>query len=331
MASREYACLVIESAYGVPKSTPATGTDRFYLRLDGANSFTMQALPLPGTIMYGGGRATPALYYSDQKNTVGRLTGIVYGSDAGVFAKTLLDWALTPVNSGRTTPWATTDASYLMPVGDLASMSIYHAKQQNDSTYDLRRYGGVKVMGGSLECSRQSPLLRFSFDIQGIRDDLNAAGAVAHPDGTEFPAPAETEYPTSPFLFSHTAGALKIGSVRTQYDSVSLRFANAMDPKWFESTYITLIKFCGRTTTLAANLHMKATPDDLAAIQAGTAQDSELSWNNGSKTIKIDLLGANYFTGLGRDLGLNTVYKWDVTLTNFWDATTANDIAVTLT
>jgi hypothetical protein len=104
MASREYACIVIESSYGTPKSSPVTGTDRFYLRLDGANSFTMQDQPIVGDIMYGGGRATPALAYSDQRECKGRLTGNLYGSGSGVFAKKLLDWGLTVINTGRTTP-----------------------------------------------------------------------------------------------------------------------------------------------------------------------------------------------------------------------------------
>lgn len=331
MASREYACFVIESSYGTPKTSPSTGTDRFYLRLDGANSFTMQNSPVTGQIMYGGGRATPALRFSDQNVCAGRLVGNLYGSGSGAMAKKLLDWGLTVVNSGRTTPWTTTDASNLMPVGDLASMSIYHAKQLNDGSYDLRRYGGVKVMGGSIETSRQSPLVRISLDLQGIRDDLNAAGSVAYPDATEFPAPAETDYPSSPFVFSHTASGLKVGSTRTQYDSVSFSWRNAMDPKWFESKYCQLIKFCGRSSELRARFHMKTSPDDLASFQAGTVQDSELSINNGTNTIKIDMLGTNYITALSRDLGLNTVYMWDMTLQNFWDTSTPGDIVVSLT
>jgi hypothetical protein len=331
MASREYACIVIESSYGTPKTSPATGTDRFYLRLDGANAFSMQAQPIIGDIMYGGGRATPALAFSDQTECRGRLTGNLYGSNSGAFAKLLLDWGLTVINSGRTTPWTTTDASYLMPVGDLASCSIYHAKQLNTGAYDLRRYSGVKVLGGSLESSRQSPLVRISLDLQGVRDDTNAANSVAYPDATEFPAPAETDYPTTPFLFSHTAGGYKIGSTRTQYDSVSIRWQNAMDPKWFESKYITLIKFCGRTSSFSAKLHMKASPDDLAAFQALTVQDSEISFANGSNTIKLDFLGSNYIKTLGRDLPLNQVYSWDLMAQNYWNAATPGDIVVTLT
>lgn len=331
MASREYACMVIESSYGTPKSTPVTGTDRFYFRLDGSNAFSMQDQPMIGDIMYGGGRATPALSYSDQKECKGRIAGNVYGSGSGVFAKKLLDWAFTVVNSGRTTPWTTTDASNLMPPGDLASVSIYHARQLNDGTYDLRRYGGVKVLGGSLECSRQAPLLRFSFDIQGIRDSLNAAGSVAYPDATEFPAPAETDYPSSPFLFSHTSGALKIASVRTQYDSVGIRFQNAMDPKWFESTYVQFIRFLGRTSSLSSTLHMKATPDDLASFKALTAQDLELSWNNGTNTLKVDFNTANVIKTLGRNLPLSNVYTWDLMAQNYWDTSIPGDVVITLT
>src|SRR5262245_41486896 len=183
MPSREYVMLVIESAYGVPKATPVLGTDKFYARLDDGNSFTMQMEPTFNPIMYGGGLAIPALQVSDQKVCRGRFQTKLY---AGSYCATLLKWAMTTVNSGRTTPWATTDASFLMPVGDLASMSFYHAIQNNDSTYDLRRYGGVKALNCQITCSRQSPVAMATFDIQGIRDDLNAAGSVAYPDATEF-------------------------------------------------------------------------------------------------------------------------------------------------
>jgi hypothetical protein len=329
MPAREYAMIVKESSYGTPVADPTLGTDSFYLRLSDGNSFSMQAAPVIGDIMYGGGVATPACSYSDQTNCTGNLQGVCY---AGAYSKLLADWALTQINTGRTAPWTTTDAAQVMPVTDLASVSIYHAIQRSDSTYDLRRYSGIKVASGSFDVSSQGDrLLKFNFALQGIRDDTNAAGTVAYPDATEFPAPDETDYPCGPYLFSHTAGKLKIASVRTQYDSLSLKFTNAMAPKFFESKYIQLNKFCGRSTTLDVNLYMKVSPNDLASLQALTALDTELTFDNGTNTLKFDLNTKNVFKSLPRDLPLNGTYSWNATVQNYFDPTTASDIVVSAT
>jgi len=255
MAAREYLMLVKESSYGVPMTAPTLGTDSFYIRLDGSNAFGMNADPIVQNVMWGGGRNTPAFGVSDQVECKGAFKTKLY---AGAVSKFLLDWALTPVNTGRTTPWVTTDANAVMPPTDLASVSCYHAKQLNDGTYDMRRFGGCKVNSGSISCSRSSSIAELSFEIQGIRDDLNAAGTVAYPDDTEFPAPAETAYPTNPYLFSHTSTLLKIASTVSQYDSVSFSWQNSMDPKWFESKYLLLHKFCGRSSTLPSSASSRA-------------------------------------------------------------------------
>lgn len=320
MPAREYAMIVKESSYGVPMEDPVKGTDLWYLRLSGSNAFGMQSVPIIEDIMYGGGVATPACAFSDQEMCTGALTGELY---AGPRSKLLMDWALTPVNTGRTAPWTTTDANYVMPVGDLASVSIYHAIQQNDSTYDLRRYSGVKVLSGSISASRQSPAATFSFQLQGIRDEVV--------DAEEFPAPAETDYPCGPYLFSHTSGKLKIATARTLYSSVQFSWTNAMSPQWFESKYLQLLKCCGRTSSLEVDLYMKKTPDDLTTLKALTALDAELSFDNTVNTLKIDMGLSNRFKGLVRDLPIDGVYSWKGTVQNYWDASAASDLVVSAT
>lgn len=330
MAAREFLMIVQETAYGTPVAVASRviGTNAFYLRLSDANSFTMQSAPVVGQIMYGGGLATPACSFSDQVTCTGQLSGILY---AGPYAKMIADWGLTQINSGRTTPWTTTDAAGVMPPTDLASVSIYHAIQRSDGTLDRRLYTGVKVLSGSVSTSSQDRLAKFSLQIQGIRDDMNAAGVIAHPDATEFPEPTETDMPCGPYLFSHTSGKLKIGTARTMYDSISIAWTSAMAPKWFESKYVQLNKFCGRNTKLSANLYMKATPDDLAALQALTKQDVELTFDNGTHTLKFDLNTNNLFATLGRDLPLNSTYAWNATVQNYYDSSTSSDIVVSST
>lgn len=330
MASREFALIVQETSYGVPVpvASRVIGTNAWYLRLSDPNSFTMQSVPVVGQIMYGGGLATPACSYTDQFTCVGQLSGVLY---AGSYAKFIADWGLTQINSGRTTPWTTTDTAGVMPPTDLASATIYHGIQRSDGTIDRRPYTGVKVTAGSITASSQDRLVKFQLQLQGIRDDVNAAGVVAYPDATEFPPPTEADMPCGPYLFSHSSGLLKVGTARTQYDSIGLAWTSKMAAKWFESQHVQLIKFCGRDTKLSANLYMKATPDDLAALQALTKQDVELSFNNGTHSLKFDLNTNNLFSGLGRDLPLDSTYAWNATVQNYYDSSTSSDIVVSAT
>lgn len=326
MPAREFAMIVKESSYGVPMASPTLGTDSFVLRLSGANAFTMQQTPVKGNIPYGGGYTTPACRYSGQVSHTGALQGELY---AGAFAKFLCDWAFTQINTGRTTPWTTTDASYVMPPTDLASVSIYHAYQLNDGTYRRRRHRGVKVVSGSITATAQDQAAKFNFNLQGQGDDKNAAGSVADPDATEFPAPADTDYPCGPYLFTHTAGNFKIASVRTQYNSLAINFTNAMAPNWFEGKYASLVKFCGRDVKANVNLYLKASPDDEASYKALTSLDTELTFDNGVSWLKFDFGANNAWDALPRDLPINNVYSWNGVLQNYWDGTSATDFAVT--
>src|SRR4051794_40987135 len=115
--------IVIESAYGTPKATPAAGTEKIYTRLSGGNAFTVVGDPMWYEIMYGGGEATKAVGGSDQMECTGQLTTELYGSQA-VF---MSNWFGQKINAGQTTPWVTTE-----PPGDLPSCSVYHAVQRSD-------------------------------------------------------------------------------------------------------------------------------------------------------------------------------------------------------
>jgi len=330
--AREFCMLVEETSFGTPIAVPVVGTSAFYARLHESDAFTGQMNPVLLDIPYGGGVAIPALQESDQYMVPFAFRTYLY---AGAYSAFLLNWCMTPINSGRTAPWTTTDATYLMPVGDLASVSIYHAFQRNDGTYDRRRYGGAKVHSWNLSCSRQSPIAQLTINGQAIRDDLNAAGAAAYPDATEFPAPTDAQYPTGPYLFSHTSGDLLVidsgSTARTQYSSVTLASNNAMDPRWFESKYMILDKFCGRTSTLGAQFHLKPTPDDLAFFQAATALITKIKFDNGTHTFTIDFKSTNYLKSVTRSLPLNQVYQRSISAQNFYDTTAGLDLVLTTT
>jgi hypothetical protein len=329
MPAREFCMIVKESSYGVPKSSPTLGTDSFVLRLTGSNAFSMQQNPNIGKIPYGGGYNTPACRYSAQVTHQGTLTGELY---KGAFGKFICDWAFTQINTGRTTPWVTTDANYVMPPTDLASVSIYHAAIMPDGTFKRRRHRGVKVMSGSISASNQNGgLVTYSFQLQGQGDDLNAAGATTLPDATEFPVPAETDYPCGSWLFQDTAGQLKIGDdpKRTLYDSCSINFTNSNAANWFEGKYVNLIKFCGRDVKASIDLYTRSSPDDEAFYRALTSLDAEFAFDDGAEWLKFDFGANNAWDALVNNRPIDNVYKWTGTLQNYWDSATGTDLTIT--
>lgn len=321
MAAPEFLWLVVESALGTPKTTPVAGTDSIYIRLADGNSFTMEADPITADVPYGGGLAITAETVSDHTEVKGSLATKLYPAQASL----LLGWAMTRINSGQTAPWTTTE----LP-GDLASVSCYHAYMRSDGTYKRTQYAGTKVLSLSLSASRQDPIWKVALELQAVKNIGNGYDSSPDPDATAFPAPAETAYPTGPYMFGHTAGLLNLGgSVRTQYDSLALNIQNAMDPKWYESHFLSELGFHGRASTLEASLRLKATPDDRTAYEALTAQACSLALNNGTNTLTIQYNGQNTISKLPRDLPLNTEFMRTLSLKNRFDPTAAADISFT--
>jgi len=330
MASRQFVMLCKESSYGTPMASPVKGTDLFYARLHDGDSYTGMMVPRPLDIQYGGGLATPAVRVNDQFELPFQFKTYLY---PGAFSAFLLNWCMVNINTGRTTPWVTTDATYVMPPGDLASVSIYQAIMRNDGTYDRRMHNGCKVHSWTITCSRQEPRALLTINGFGIRDDYSAAGH-SYPDATEFPAPLETDYPTAPYLFSGTAGNLVVDSstnARSLYDNVSLTVNNIVDRQFFEAQYQYLAKFCGRNSTLNATVYIKPTPDDLAWLQTQQVLNASLKFSNGVNTLKVDMKGHNYINAIQRATPNNAIYKYSMTIGNLYDASASADIALTTT
>src|SRR5262245_7600260 len=154
MAAREALMVVEETSFGTPKTTPTLGTHKFYMRLHQQAAWDPSAVPVHIPILYGGGSATQAEAVSDQVTTTARFAFLLY---PGIHSAHLLKWAMTPINSGRTTPWTTTDAAGVMPVGDLASLSFYRAYLTEDgTTYRRERWAGMKCATWELSCQQEA-------------------------------------------------------------------------------------------------------------------------------------------------------------------------------
>lgn len=332
MACREYLMWHQDLSYGTAAlsgGAPATGKYH-YIRLDTGNAFDMRGRRITSTIPYGGGFNVPYLRVGKAANVAGTLKTILYYSQAS----NLLGWALTRVNSGRTTPWTTTDASSVMPPGDLASATIYHAYMLPDGTFARRAYRGVKVASLRLECSADSPLVVATFGLVAQKHDPNSdmGGSDSAAIGTtEFPGPTNSSWPSDPVLFQESTGLLKIGSTRTQYQDLSIEVTNNLNPLRYESRFLQTCRMTGRAGMLTANMRLKGTPDNRAAFDALTAQDTEVSWTNGSNTVKIDLNTAAIIDDVTDDLPIEGEYNQRLSVASFWDGANAGDIVFTYT
>jgi hypothetical protein len=320
--AREFLMCVVESSFGTPKATPVLGTDSFYIRLDDGNAFTPRMTPLMFEIMYGGGEAISAITGSDVVEVKGQLKTKLYASQA----KFLLPWGITRINAGQTLPWTTTEIA-----GNLASMSVYHAKQRADGTFKRNRYAGMKVEGGTLESSRDAKIWTLTLDLVGSKVVGNAFDSSTDPTSTEFPAPTDTQLPMDPYTFGNSGGGLTVGTVRTQYDSLKLSWKNTLDVKPFESRFAQLIQWCGRKSGLEAKLNLKASPDDRATYEAITANAVSLLLGNGTNTATIDFKGQNVFEGIDDDLDLQKIYMYTLKVKNQRDNSAGTDISVTTT
>ena len=327
MATFEAAMLVVESAYTVTKASPVAGTDSIYLRLTQPNSFSVQADPKYTDISFGGGEDILVESLSDTMDVKGTLKTVLYPTQANL----LLNWALTRINTGQTAPWTTTE-----PPGDLASASVYHAYQRSDGTLRRTRYAGGKVAKLTLTGSRNAPVWNAQLDLIFSKQIGNTYDASSDPDATEFPLPQDTDLPMGPYMFSETSGGLLIGSgagtVRTQYETLTLTVTNMIDARPFESRFVQVAAFRGRRATLDSVLRLKSTPDDRTAFESSAAQRAQLTITKASPahSVVINLQSSNKLLRLQRDLQLNKLFTYNMQVGNVRDATAGTDIGLTV-
>jgi hypothetical protein len=330
MSAREVLMFHRESSYGTPDLTTGAPTSGGfgYIRLDQGNAFKVRAKPAKQSIMFGGGYRVPALRAGTGATVSGTLRTLLYRSQAA----NLMNWACTRIATGRTVPWTTTDASSVMPIGDLASMSLYHGVYDNTSTLLRKAYRGCKVARLTLSGSEQSPLVVASFDIVGQKpdpdDDFGGVDSTG-PDATEFPLPADTDYPTDPYLFQHTT--LKIGSAVTLYGGWELSIANTLSPKRFESKFLSTCRWYGRDVTLNAGLYYKSSPDYWGDFDSQVAKDVELTLNDGTGAAKWDMHTNNYYGDLPLDTPLDGDFMVNATLIGHYDTANDTDMGFTYT
>jgi tail tube protein len=325
--SREFLFLVQESAYKTPVTTPivwpTTSANAFYMRLDGANVFTMRPRPVMVAVPYGGGVAIDAFRVSDKVECKGKLQTKLY---AGPLSQFLLQWAAQQINTVQTSPWTSTE-----PAGDLPSVAIYHGIARSDGTIKRRVYLGTKVDGWDLAVSEDSTLATLSLDLSASTPQGNQFDSSTDPTSTTFPPPTDSQLPTNPYVFIHASGNLTIGSARTQFQSVKLSCKNQLARRFWANRFVNLMRWVGRSTTLEAVNFYAPTPDDRTSYEGLTTETTSFELNNGTHSITINMNTASVITTFEDQLPLNDLYTQTMTITNQWDSTAGSDLALTFT
>ena len=321
--AREFLYLVQESAYKTPVATPVVGTSAFYIRLDGANAFTMRPRPVVVAVPYGGGMATDAFRVADKMECKGRLVCKLY---AGALSQFLLQWAAQPINAAQTSPWTTTE-----PAGDLVSVSCYHAVTRSDGSVKRRVYLGTKVDGWSIEVSEDGTIATLSMDLSASTPQGNQFDSSTDPTATTFPAPTDPQLPTNPYVFMHASGNLTVGTSRTQFQSVKISCKNQVARRFWAYRFVNLMRFVGRSTTLEAVNSYAPTPDDRTSYEGLTTETSSFALNNGTHSITINMNTASVITRFEDQLPLNDLFTQTMTITNQWDCTAGSDLTMSFT
>lgn len=313
----EFLLLVVESAYNTAKTSPVLGTDSLYIRLAGANRFTMRPKPTMRKIKFGGGFDAAGYAVSDQVVTTGELSVELCYSQAAL----LLGWANTRINSGQTVPWTTTE-----PIGDLASMSVYHGTAY-PSTGAVRRrlYGGTKVTSWRLTSNAKD-------GVTMLKLGLRSSGPLADPSSGTFAAPADTDFPTDPVMFYQSSGAASVGGSALSFlDGLTIDVTNTLDAKYFQSSngHLAFDRLRGRACKIGLDLLYTASPEWRTLYEAITSEAAQVAWTNTTHTVTLNFNGNNLVDGVDDDLTPGQVYMQKVSLETQWDTSVSSMVDFT--
>ncbi|MGO9599943.1 MAG: hypothetical protein ACLP7Q_18290 [Isosphaeraceae bacterium] len=379
--SREYCMFVLEGGSGanpycnpiapaasaniwtVAASTGLPGTDggsnyaAFYARLDGDDGFTMRPRPVMVSVPYGGGFATRAFTVSDKQEMTGTYKTKLY---AGAFTQMLLQLACQQVNSlgwvgasGVSSGWQYGPAAGVAgnQVGNLPSVSIFHAIQKGDGTYKHRLYRGVRVTSWQFTLSENSTIGDLTLQLVGgyaagnpfaylnsvdptaqtfsIPATVPTFGTTTTP--STWCAPSTENYPVNPWLFINTcstAGAGGNGSVtigagtgtaRTTFQSLSMSCTNQMMKHYWANRYLQIQQLVGRQLTVSLESWYTSTPDDRTQYEQNASQLATIVLGDGTHSITVTMNANNIITTLDDRLPLADIYTQNMTLTSQFD------------
>lgn len=304
--AREYLRITTESTWG----TYDAGGSATIVQLTDSNSFTMRPNPVRWTIRSAGGYNRRWQSGSSKTIVSGALNNlVVYGSQISAW----LAW-IQPTGSAP--------GPY-----DLPSCTIDHSIEMEDgsNTNVFRRYLGVKVGGWQLTSSADSQLLRLSFtSLVG-----KSAAAITSSD---FAEPAATSYPSgTPFVHEH-ASAMTLSSSRTEFDSFQVTGTNLLDPRFFNGTTISYLKYCGRDIDWSIMFPYIISTDRTSLYEGTTASSMSITYTiPASNTLTMNFESQNIIGGVADALDYNRLFTQTISGWSQVDTSVASDFVATST
>ena len=319
MQNRECLLAVEESAFGTPVGTPVVGTSSFYFNLPDSDCFAGVMSPQIQTVDYGGGIAVPMNVYSDHNVTQVNWKGLVYPS----LQAFLINLHMARVTGG-TAPWTTSE-----PTNDLASASFYSLWTPRGGAAVVKQFAGCKGASLSLDCSRSSPMLAFSSTLACQKEVGNPIDASSDPTIT---APTDTQLPTGPYLFSHSATNLSFNSAAvTRYQSLSIKVTNTLDVLCCESHFPQVIAFLGRKITVTFQRLLSTTPNYRTYWQGLADYAFSVGFNNGAKSFTLGFGAHAHVSAYSQQRAKGKEFLETIEVTPKWDPSTNTDCTISFT
>lgn len=300
--SREFAVLTIESAYGTIQTSPTLNTQFIPLRLNEGNAVTVRRSPVRQVVRTADTRNRRAFQISERHSVAGQIKCLAYVAHMPL----LMRWALTPINSGQTSPWTTSEQP-----NDLASCTLDHAiEDPTNGTITRYRYTGLKVESGSLTFDNQTDM--------GVLT-LNVIGKTT--GSTSFAVPTDSDYPATVYCLQDLT-TIGLGGTTTNIRSIALNWTNDMAARFDELSSLASCRLRGRTVDLTASLLYKISPDRRTQFNNQTALTCEFTFTNGSNTMVWDFYDNCTLSSVGDQTPLAEEFEQELTAESFYDAAT---------
>jgi hypothetical protein len=319
--AREYLVITGEgdgySSWGtfVPGGGGTVGGPPLIIQLTDSNLFTLRKTPVRWTIRSAGGYNRRVLSGSFKTMTTGALNNLVlFGSQTAQ----LLRW-IQPISAGSGF--------------DLPSCTIDHAIVMEDgsNTTIYQRYLGVKVAGWQFTSNSDASLCRLSLTSLIARSCTN---------DISFADPLYSSYPVdAPFVHQH-ATTVTINTDRsvTGFDQFTATGRHLLDPRFFNSTNLSYLKYCGRDMDWSVTFPYVLKTDRTALFEnTGTGfgvQPVTMTITYtipASHSMTLNFEGNSLIGSVTDDLNFNQLFMQNITGWSQVDSSALTDFAATST
>lgn len=240
------------SNWGAFPNTPAP----VYIQLTDSNAFTLRPSPVRWTIRSAGGYNRRVLSGSFKTLTTGALNNlVVFGGQASSLWFGGFSWLM---------PYSYTASG--STVYELPSCSIDHviADESGSFTQVTKRYLGVKVAAWSFTSNSDASLARLSLTSLFAKSFQNSGFSPAISSD-----PAYSSYPSDPpYVHQHASsdvtfqatGGTPNNRYQSGFDQFTMNVRHMLDPRFFNSTQIAYLRYCGRDVDYSVTFPYLITP-----------------------------------------------------------------------